>query len=45
MRTEKKRSPGEVKGQCDVQRRSLEAVFGAHRKLGRLSISPHGDNL
>lgn len=38
-------SPGEVKGQRDVQRRPLEAVFGAHGEAGRLSIGSHRNDL
>lgn len=38
-------SPGEVKGQRDVQWRPLEAVFGAHGEAGRLSIGSHRNDL
>lgn len=34
-------SPGEVKGQLDLQWSPLEAVFGAHRKPRCLSIRAH----
>lgn len=45
MRKEKERSPGEVKGQHDVQRCPLEAVFRAHSEPRRLSVSIHWDDL
>lgn len=38
-----KRSPGEVKGQHDLQRCPLEAVFGAQTEAGCLSIGLDGD--
>lgn len=43
--TEEDGSPGQVKGQRDVQRRALEAVFRTQAEPGRLSLSVHGDDL
>lgn len=41
MRTENRKSPGEGRGERDLQWGPLVAVFGAQRKLGRTSISTH----
>lgn len=38
-------SPGKVKGQRDVQRCPLEAVFRACGKAGRLSVGLHRNDL
>lgn len=43
--TEEDSSPGQVKGQRDVQRRALEAVLRTQAEPGRLSLSVHGDDL